>query len=183
MRRYDEMGARELLGVAGDATAEEIRAAYERLVARFAPGALALYSIADRDEQDALQRRLRAAYLELLDEAGADPAHPGPAPAEPPETAGAEAPPAPAAEGATFSADFLRRAREARALSLEALSHRTRIRRHLLEALEAERFSELPQRVFVRGFVFAVARELGLDPERAWDGYGARWGAWAAAQR
>ena len=100
----------------------------------------------------------------------------------PSEGPAADGPPAPAAE-TEFGGEHLRRVRESRGLTLETLSHRTRIRRALLESLETESFAALPERVFVRGFVFAVARELGLEPERVWASYGKRWEAWAAARR
>ncbi len=183
MKTYDELDAWGVLGLARGANAEQIRDAYEHLSARLAPGSLALYSIADREEQQALQRRLRAAYLELLDEVGAV-QHPPRADAEAAAASDADLASAPGPGPAEpFDDDFLRRAREAVGLSLDALSHRTRIRRHLLEAVETERFAELPQRVFVRGFVVTIARELGLDPERAWAAYGARLEAWAAGSR
>ncbi len=195
MRTFDRLDPWEMLGLARGASAEEIRSAYERLSARLAPGSLALYSIADPEEQDALQRALRAAYLQLLDEVGAI-AHPGRAEhaAQEPTAAGVEpggSSPAPAeAAGAPIllagadapDGELLRRAREARGISLDAMSQRTRIRRALLEALEAERFAELPERVFVRGFVFAVARVVGLDAEEVWAGYRARLETWSAAR-
>ena len=186
MKPLDQLSPWELLGLEPSASADEIRHAYERLAARLAPGSLALYSIADRDEQASLERRLRAAYLGLLSDASA---RPGAEAAPQTETqpageaaAGAEARARPSAPETEFDGDSIRRTREAKGLSLEALSQRTRIRRQLLEAVEAERFHELPQRVFVRGFVFAIARELGLDAEQVWAGYGRRWEAWSAAR-
>ncbi|HVN75602.1 MAG TPA: helix-turn-helix domain-containing protein [Thermoanaerobaculaceae bacterium] len=197
MKPFDRLSACELLGVGPGASADEIRRAYDTLSARLAPGSLALYSVAERDEQLALQQRLRAAYLELLDgldRAGDSPgtAQPGQAGAGVSADGAAPAPSggvateavAPSPEpGGEFTGERLRRTREETGISLEALSHRTRIRRQLLEAIEAERFGELPQRVFVRGFVFAVARELGLDPERVWTDYGRRWEASSFAKR
>jgi len=188
VKTYHRLDAWGVLGLTRDASSEEVRSAYERLASRLAPGALAYYSIADREEQEALHRRLRSAYLELLDELGAAAPHPSgaePAAAEPAQPAAGAEPAAAAVSAETGACDgaLLRRTREAKGLAPEALSQRTRIRRHLLEALEAERFAELPERVFVRGFVVAVARELGLDPERTWAEYGARFDAWAAAHR
>jgi flagellar biosynthesis protein FlhG len=187
MKPLDQLTPWELLGVEPGASADEIRYAYERVSARLAPGSLALYSIADREEQGALQQRLRVACLELLAESAPPAGAPGGSEGE----RGAAAVPAgdggavqaeSSASATEFDGDVLRRTREAKGISLEALSHKTRIRRQLLEAVEAERFTELPQRVFLRGFVFAVARELGLDPERVWASYGRRWEAWSAAR-
>ena len=193
MKPLDQLSPWELLGLDPGASPDQIRHAYERLVARLAPGSLALYSIADREEQLAVQRRLRIACLELLGDASNLPGEEAPPLAQTISEVGAgsaapsigEADEVPAQRSrpeAEFNGNSLRCTREAKGISLEALSHRTRIRRQLLEAVEAERFSELPQRVFVRGFVFAIARELGLNPERVWASYGRRWEAWSAAR-
>jgi curved DNA-binding protein CbpA len=199
VKPFDQLDPWEMLGLDPGARADEIKRAYERLSSRLAPGSLPLYSIADKEEQLDFQQRLRAAYVELL--SGLGPEEPpqdaqvsttlptpspnevvAPASVPPADGATATQPPAVAPE-TEFNGDLLRRLRETRGLTLETLSHRTRIRRTLLESLEAERFEALPERVFVRGFVLAVARELGLDAERAWAGYGKRWEAWAAARR
>ncbi len=49
-------------------------------------------------------------------------------------------------------------------LSLQDVATRTRISRSTLEAIENERWSELPGDAYVRGFVRIYAREVGLDP-------------------
>jgi len=57
----------------------------------------------------------------------------------------------------------LREAREAAGLSLPDVEEATRIRRALLQALEEERFSDLPGDVYTKGFIRNYARFLGLD--------------------
>jgi helix-turn-helix protein/uncharacterized protein DUF4115 len=52
-----------------------------------------------------------------------------------------------------------------RGVSLEEISAATRIGTRFLEALENERWSELPGGIFNRGFIRAVAHFLGLDEE------------------
>lgn len=59
----------------------------------------------------------------------------------------------------------LRHAREQRGLSLDELSHRTKITVKILDSLETNRLDKLPEPIFVRGFLRAYAREVGLDPE------------------
>lgn len=59
----------------------------------------------------------------------------------------------------------LRREREARGVSLEALSAATRIRVRALQALEAEQWDQLPGGVFNRGFLRSIARHLAIDEE------------------
>ncbi len=58
----------------------------------------------------------------------------------------------------------LREAREARGLSLDDVAHVTRIPRSSLALLEEGRADKLPAPVFVRGFIRAYARAVGLDP-------------------
>jgi len=190
VKPLEEQGPWEVLGLQAGASEDEVRRAYERLSTALAPGALALYSITDLDEQRALQQRLREAYLTLMRTFGWEvPAVPElkpPGTDSAPEAGAAEpaemVPPpdlqarGPAAEAATeFSGEHLRTVREALGLTLAEVAQRTRIRPKQLESLEAEAFDKLPQRVFVRGFVMAYARELKLDPERVWASYGKRW--------
>jgi cytoskeletal protein RodZ len=62
---------------------------------------------------------------------------------------------------------FLKRGREARGLSLGELSRATKIKERSLELIEAAALDALPAPVFVRGFVSAYAREVGVDVARA----------------
>jgi flagellar biosynthesis protein FlhG len=66
--------------------------------------------------------------------------------------------------GVPVTGASLREHREGRKLSLEAIVERTKIRPSILEALEADRFAELPEAVFLRGFLRQLALCLGLDP-------------------
>jgi cytoskeleton protein RodZ len=59
----------------------------------------------------------------------------------------------------------LRTAREAKGLSIGALSQRTRVPARALAAIELNDRSSLPPRPFGRGFVRTYAEELDLDPD------------------
>jgi cytoskeleton protein RodZ len=61
---------------------------------------------------------------------------------------------------------LLREEREKKGLSHEQVSEMTRLRRHILEALESEEWHNLPPPVFVKGFIRSYASALGLDKER-----------------
>jgi cytoskeletal protein RodZ len=65
----------------------------------------------------------------------------------------------------------LRNAREAKGLSLRAVADLTRIRAIDLQALEEERFDQLPGAVYARGFLRTYADALGLDADRLLDAY------------
>ena len=69
-------------------------------------------------------------------------------------------------ENAGISAgDWLRSAREAEGLSIEAVAQQLKLAPRQVRALEDGNFAELPGRTFVRGFVRNYARVLRLDPE------------------
>jgi cytoskeleton protein RodZ len=57
----------------------------------------------------------------------------------------------------------LREARVQRGLSLEQVTYETRIRARYLEALEDERFQDLPGEAYAKGFLRTYADFLGLD--------------------
>jgi cytoskeletal protein RodZ len=59
----------------------------------------------------------------------------------------------------------LRWTRERAGLSIEDIAARTKIQIPLLEAMERGDFQRVPGGLFVRGFLRAYAREVGLDPE------------------
>ena len=57
--------------------------------------------------------------------------------------------------------------REKRKISLDQISSSTKIGTRMLQALEEEKFSQLPGGIFNKGFVRAYARVVGLDEEQA----------------
>ncbi len=59
--------------------------------------------------------------------------------------------------------EYLVRERSLRNIPLEEISQRTRISMKVLQALEEERWEELPADVYVRGFLRTYSRYLGLD--------------------
>jgi cytoskeletal protein RodZ len=61
----------------------------------------------------------------------------------------------------------LKAMREARGMSLDQLSERTRVRASFLAALEAMRLDELPSRPFVVGYIRAYAQAVGADADAA----------------
>ncbi len=71
-----------------------------------------------------------------------------------------------AREADACTGDVLKRAREARGISLDQVCDRTRISRQRLLNLEADRYDQLPAPVYLRGMLMALARELRLDGQR-----------------
>jgi len=60
----------------------------------------------------------------------------------------------------------LRREREKRSITLDQISESTKIGRRMLQAIEEDKFSQLPGGIFNKGFVRAYARHLGLDEDQ-----------------
>lgn len=63
--------------------------------------------------------------------------------------------------------DKFRKAREKKDISLDDVSNVTKISARMLQAIEQERFDQLPGGVFNKGFIRAYAKHLGLNDEEA----------------
>jgi len=100
--------------------------------------------------------------------AAAAPAHPSP-----PVVTPLPAPPLPDA----WTGDALRQVRESRGLSVTQISEKTKVTRHHIENIEADRFTALPAQVYLRGILLALARELRLDGQKVARSYIERIGA------
>jgi curved DNA-binding protein CbpA len=185
LKALSEQSLYEVLEIPRSATPQEVQRAYERARSLFGPGSLASYTLLAPDEAEALLSRIEEARSVLLDrEARAtyDDRLPGgresrartpPAAEEarsPAPAAGAAAPAAPGVDfvppaGAPWSGDLLRRAREAKGLTVLQVSERTKILRSHIESVEAERFEQLPPPVYLRGIVHSIATTLRLDDQ------------------
>src|SRR5258707_7623779 len=56
--------------------------------------------------------------------------------------------------------------REKRAVTLEQISLSTKIGMRMLQALEEDKFNQLPGGIFNKGFVRSYARHIGLDEDQ-----------------
>lgn len=101
-----------------------------------------------------------------------------------PEAKDGEAPDEPKKPKAeAFSGARLKKIREEKGLSIVELSDRTKISKAVLNALEEERYANMPNaRVYVRGFVRCVARELELDLDAVTQSYLPGWERWFSEQ-
>jgi curved DNA-binding protein CbpA len=90
-------------------------------------------------------------------------------PAVTPPPVAMPAPPAPSVPSyapEAWTGDVLRNVREARGISTQQISERTKVARHHIESIEADRFSALPAPVYLRGILMGLARELRLDGQK-----------------
>jgi Helix-turn-helix domain len=65
----------------------------------------------------------------------------------------------------------LKQEREKRKITLEQISVTTKIGTRMLQALEEDKFNQLPGGIFNKGFVRAYAKSVGLDEEETIAGY------------
>ncbi|GEM_PF-1287342 len=166
-----EARCREILEVGPEATQEDIRRAYIFLRGLYAPDSPAL-AAPSMDEFDPLVvarilAEVEAAYAELCERQEA--ALPAPLPVR---TVVSE--PDHALDGPS-----MRALREAGGFTLERLASETSIRLAYLEALEEERFRDLPSApVIVRGYLTAYLAALGVGGEATITGYVHRFQMW-----
>jgi flagellar biosynthesis protein FlhG len=169
-----------VLGVTRSASDEEIRRAYKRQREIYATGGLATVSVLDGERLASAQRKLDEAYDTLLDPVRrrAYDLSTFPVPAPDDVLSARSTRPAVAAEqvmlqrelqreigpDSEFSGSLLRKVRESLGLELAEISAKTKIARAHLEALEEERYAELPALVYTRGFLGELAKQLRLDP-------------------
>lgn len=195
MKALAEMTHYEVLEVAPDAGPEELERAYRLARAAYAEESMALYSVFSEDDSSELRQRIELAYRVLadsvqrgaydlslgsagagsdeidiaLDLAGDDAA----APQDPFELVGEIS----GFDGfeedseQSFDGAWLRRCRLRCGVEIDQVAAVTKINPSYLRFIEEERFDRLPAAVYVRGFVGAYARCLGLDPGRVVPGY------------
>lgn|GEM_PF-845333 len=60
--------------------------------------------------------------------------------------------------------EFLKRERESKSISLRELAKKTKVREQFLKAIEEDRFELLPSPVYIKGFLSAYAKSIGLAP-------------------
>lgn len=77
---------------------------------------------------------------------------------------------------------FLKSCREKRGIRLEEIASITKIHLHSLEMMESGRWSELPPEPFIRGFIGAYAKYVGIDPKDAMTRYREETGALTTPQ-
>jgi len=186
MREIPEQDHYELLELTREATREEVERAYRMACSTWAEDGLAAYSVASAAELGSLRERVerayrvladvesRSAYDEALGVLSAPPrTEPGLDFDDEEESVAAELPAELEAFGDLSGPDegrwggaSLRRTRLARGLELGQITEVTKVNPVYLRCIEEERFEALPAAVYVRGFVAAYARCLGLDAAR-----------------
>ena len=167
-----------VLGLEPRASREQVERAYRFCVELYGEGCLATYTLLDPNEAEQQRIRVREAYEVLVDDEkrraydedrGFLPPDAGilPFPAAGADRAEAELP-------AVLTGADLRKMREASGLSLRHIAAVTKIGKRFLEYVEEDRFEYLPPPVYLRGFLQAYAKLVGIDPRQAADAYMSR---------
>jgi len=168
----------DVIGVGRGASDEEVRKAYKRQRELFAPGSLPLVSLIDENQVRSELSLIQEAYDTILDpvrrraynistfpDLEDERQHTDTRQGLTPDQLMLQAELARELHPETeFSGEMLRRIREANGVDLQEISARTKITIGHLQALEAERYDDLPAEVYVRGFVQLIARQLKIDP-------------------
>jgi flagellar biosynthesis protein FlhG len=195
VKPIDSQDHYEILEVSANAGPEELDGAYRIAASAYATESLASYSVFDEVDANVIREKIDAAYRVLSDPAAradydrsigygggleSEPVK------EPTPTEVSSARPGEIATGVEafddleaeaeeeqqgFDGPRLRRARLRRGIDIDEIATVTKVRTTYLECLEEGRFEDLPARVYVRGFVGAYARAIGLDSERVTETY------------
>ncbi len=59
---------------------------------------------------------------------------------------------------------YLKKEREIRNMSLREVAKNTKVKEHLLKAIEEDQYAPLPSPTYVKGFLLSYAKYVGLDP-------------------
>jgi flagellar biosynthesis protein FlhG len=190
MKTLAEMTHYEVLEVGSDAGPEELERAYRLARATYGEDSLAIYSVFNEEDSSALRERIELAYRVLansdqrrlydaslgsgsvngdeikialdLDVESAELSQTPPQVVE----GVAEFEPFEEDEEGSIDGAWLRRSRLRCGVEIDQIAVVTKINPTYLRFIEEENFEDLPAPVYVRGFVGAYARYIGLDPER-----------------
>jgi len=188
----DELDHYELLEVPRTATSDEIARAYRLSQQTYGEGSLALYSMFENTDAEAIRERLDEAFRVLSDPEGRaayDESQPvdarstmPPSDSSAPKNGDAQESPVAVTpvesidevlddydafeddNGGEFDGLRLRRARLFRGYEIDEITEVTKVSGSHLRNIEDENFGDLPADVYVRGFVTAYAKTIGLDP-------------------
>lgn len=171
---YD--GYFEVLELPPGSTPSEVRTAYIHLKELYSTDSIVLSPLESELSDDWRQHvleRIEEAYAKLKEHFERTP------PVQKQWTSRQEAVRAEEVEtGEIFSGEALMRLREKRGVEIHELALATKINRQHLKNIEAEKYSALPEKVYLRGYLAAYAKHLSIDPGKVVSDYMARYNAW-----
>lgn len=170
-------GDLDILELKPDATAAEARAAYLHLKELYTEGSIATHPLDDEitgEKRKIILWNIEDAYSRILKHFSAQDnplalSASAEAPKVVPEKPSYDGP----FEGAVFKA-----LREQRGASFKEVEAVTKVTSSYIEYIEMENYKELPEEVFVRGYVISYAKFLKLDHEQVAKEYMERYREW-----
>jgi len=184
LRPCKEQNYYEILEVSPQATDEEIRIAYENLKTTYSPSSPGIYALFTPEEvKDILTKveeayrvlsnpRSRREYDLMLRGEGGKVAIPPSTPIVPHRRLGPEEiREIMGSKEVTFSGESLRKIREYLSLGLDVVAMETKIGKDNLRSIEEEDIHAFPAPVYLKGFLGAYAKILGLDPYKVVEEY------------
>lgn len=152
----------ELLGVAPNDSLLQVRLAYQLQKSLYAEDALASYALFTPALRQVRLERIETAYRLIVRQLAKPPAEVVPLHAAVEMKRDGEEAPVLTDPEQPLGA-LLKQARDRAGLSLQEIARRTKVGTRYLEAIECERFEQLPATVYLRGFVIQYARLVGLQ--------------------
>ncbi len=155
----------KILGISPGASEKEIRDAYQKLKKIFRSDNPTIYSIYDDEEIKLILAEIEEAVSLLLNQKRSKEEEKPVNKTELTEITEDVAPPLMDVDFSSVpvSGEFFKMVRKKKGYTLKDVASVTKIQRSFLQAIEEENFSELPARVFTRGFVVSYAKFLKLD--------------------
>lgn len=167
----------ETLELPEDATPLEIKASYQSLKSLYTKGSIALTPIED-DCPDEVRKEILKQVEQAYNWLTSNPTDTGPARElreEASEDGATESamrlPFEHGAEPEVYDGPSLKKIRERLGIELSEVEFGTKISMNHITNIEEEKFSALPEPVFVRGYITAYAKCLRLDPQRVAEHY------------
>jgi len=184
-----------LLQVSPAATSIDVINAYRHAKLAYQQGSLAVYSLFSESELEAIRLQIEEAYqvlsnperrreydaLYVCEDADDRPLKPVPV-AQGSNVVRLHQPvteklsnPENAAEpdqpSSSYCGEALKRAREAKNITLEAIAAHTKISKGYLQAIEDEDVKNFPEKVYLKGYLRQYSHEIGLDSDQVVERY------------
>jgi curved DNA-binding protein CbpA len=166
----------ELLEIPPGSTMAEVSRAYNHLKELYSRDSIVTFPLADElsDEQrEEILKQVKEAYAILMDVLNG-----GLSESSRKSPPGLDDDLQSEISDAFFSGDTLKRIREKMGVSLHDIELATKVRSQYLKNIEHERYSVLPEAVFVKGYLQALAKYLSLNPQKVLADYMQGYDSW-----
>ena len=176
-KKVERMDDYELLNLPADAGAEDMERACLFLASVYDKNSLASYHAISDQERQWIIERIRKARQTLPANAGKtvkDEAFTNPHEAGKPSSAEKQTPRPCLPDqlvGDKITGANLKNIRRSKGASLDQIADITKVKKSYLEAIEREDMAAFPAPVFMKGFLKAYARALGLNPAEITEKY------------